>query len=114
MQETYNQCGLNRTSALDRWMISEDSPVFVGSKKLGTLSDISSDWTARIILSNAIYFNAVNVLDDDEADEVVLQTFVHGGDAGQLAIASAYPWVYEQIESDKVNRPEFVGDHQLK
>ncbi|KJZ25414.1 hypothetical protein [Tritonibacter mobilis] len=102
MQATFTQCGLNKTSALDRWMISEDSPVFVGTKKLGTLSEISSDWTARIILANVIYFNAVNVLNDDAADRIIKATFTEGGDAGQHALAPIYAEIYAELEAGKV------------
>lgn len=103
MQATFTKCGLNRTSLQDRWMVSDDSPVYVGNRKLGALSKISSDWTARIIIANAIYFNAVNVLEDHEADKVIAQTFKLGGDTGQKLIAPTYHWVHEKIDAGQVS-----------
>ncbi|OBY24856.1 hypothetical protein A9D60_23430 [Leisingera sp. JC1] len=83
-------------------MVTESSPVFVGSSQLGTLSEISSDWTARIIIANAIYLNAVNILDDHQADAVVREAFTHGGDAGQRALAPTYARVYPKLEAHEL------------
>lgn len=102
MQSTNTHCGLNRTSAIDRWMVTDDSPVFVGSEHLGTLHQVGSDWTARIIMASAIYLNAVDLLDDDEADEVISSAFSGGGDAGQLALAPIYQHIYPLMEEFKL------------
>ncbi|WP_152615862.1 hypothetical protein [Leisingera sp. ANG-M1] len=102
MQSTNTHCGLSRTSAIDRWMVTETSPIFVGASQLGTLSEISNDWTARIIIANAIYLNAVNALDDDEADAVIREAFTQGGNAGQRALAPTYAWVYPKLEAHEL------------
>ncbi|MFY0661337.1 MAG: hypothetical protein JXR15_12655 [Shimia sp.] len=83
-------------------MTTESSPLYVQNKKLGALSEISNDWSARLILASSLYFNMINVLDDQQCDEIVQIAFEGGGDAAQFAVAPLFAFLMEEANDGRV------------
>ena len=102
MQDTINRYTINRTSLLDKWMISDDSEVIVEGEIVGTLGDIGSDWNTRYLLAITLYLHTINVLDEMETDAMLERIFLEGDAVGQVLLSPYFVDAHRQIEQGKI------------